>query len=100
MKLSDLYQIGLDELLKGDTKMKEKIEKDGKAAADNKRLIFTTAILLFAVAIMDWIADFVGGAFYDFCEGAIRWVVLGIGVAFALTYMSQKDGMISGKKDV
>lgn len=100
MKLSDLYQIGLDELLKGDTKMKEKIEKDGKAAAENKRLIFTTAILLFVVAIMDWIADFVGGAFYDFCEGAIRWVVLGIGVAFALTYMSQKDGMISGKKDV
>ena len=91
MNLSDLYQIGLDELLKGDTKMKEKIEKDVKVAKGNKRLILTTAILLFAVAIIYSISTLVGGAFYDFCEAAIRWVVLGIGVAFAMTYMSQKD---------
>lgn len=99
MNLSDLYQISLDELLKGDTKMKEKIEKDVKAAKGNKRLILTTAILLFAVAIIYFISDFVGGAFYDFCEGAIRWVVLGLGIAFALAYMSQKDEVISEKKD-
>ena len=46
------------------------------------------------------ISAFVGGVFYDFCEAAIRWVVLGIGVAFALTYMSQKDKVISEKKGV
>ena len=40
-----------------------------------------------------------GGVFYDFCEAAIRWVVLGIGVAFALTYMSQKDKVISEKRE-
>ena len=50
LNLSDLYQISLDELLKGDTKMKEKIEKDVKVAKDNKRLILTTAILIFVVA--------------------------------------------------
>lgn len=91
MKLSDLYQISLDELLKGDTKMKEKIEKDVKVAKGNKRLLLTTAILIFAIAIIYLISAFVGGAFYDFCEVAIRWVVLGIGVAFAVTYMSQTD---------
>jgi transcriptional regulator with XRE-family HTH domain len=100
LNLSDLYQISLDELLKGDTKMKEKIEKDVKVAKDNKRLILTTAILLVVVAIIYLISAFVGGVFYDFCEGAIRWVVLGIGVAFALTYMSQKDKVISEKKGV
>ena len=47
LNLSDLYQISLDELLKGDTKMKEKIEKDVKVAKDNKRLILTTAILFY-----------------------------------------------------
>ena len=52
MKLSDLYQISLDELLKGDSKMKEKIEKDVKIANGNKRLILTTAILIFVVAII------------------------------------------------
>lgn len=100
IKLSDLYQISLDELLKGDKKMKEKIEKDAKVAKNNRKLILTTAILLFSIAIIYWISDFVGGVFYDFCEGAVRWVVLGIGVAFALTAMSQKDEVLSEKKDV
>ena len=91
MNLSDLYQISLDELLKGDTKMKEKIEKDVKVAKGNKRLILTTAVLLFVVAIIYLISTLVGGAFYDFCEAAVRWVVMGIGVAFAMTYISQKE---------
>ena len=39
MKLSDLYQISLDELLKGDSKMKEKIEKDVKIANGNKYVL-------------------------------------------------------------
>lgn len=99
IKLSDLYQISLDELLKGDKKMKEKIEKDVKDAKDNKRLIFTTAILLFVVAIIYLISYFVGGAFHDFCEGAVIWVVSGICFAFALAYISQKDEVISEKKD-
>ena len=91
MKLSDLYQISLDELLKGDTKMKEKIEKDVNVAKANKRLVLTTAIILFVVAIIYLISIFVGGAFNDFCEAAIRWIVMGVGVAFAMTYLSQKE---------
>lgn len=91
LKLSDLYQISLDELLKGDSKMQEKIEKDAKVAKGNKRLLLTTALLLFAVAILYGISDFVGGAFYDFCGAAIKWVVLGIGLAFAVTLLGQRD---------
>lgn len=91
IKLSDLYQISLDDLLKGDKKMREKIEKDVKDARDNKRLILTTAILLLAAVIIYLVSTFVGGAFHDFCAGAIQWIILGIGIAFAVTYMSQKD---------
>ena len=91
MRKTEFRNYLLDELLKGDTKMKEKIEKDVKVAKGNKRLILTTAIVLFAVAIIYSISAFAGGAFYDFCEAAIRWVVLGIGVAFAITYMGQKN---------
>ena len=75
------------------------ILSDGGHAYGNKRLILTTAILIFVVAIIYSISTFVGGTFYDFCEVAIRWVVLGIGIAFAMTYMSQKDKVISEKKD-
>lgn len=71
----------------------EKKLKDARVnvAEGKKRLILTTAILLFIVAIVYSISTFVGSAFYDFCANAIHWVVLGIGVAFAIVYMSQKD---------
>lgn len=91
MNLSDLYQISLDELLKGDKKMKEKMEKDVKVAKGNTRLILTTAIIFLVVVIIYTTSTFVGGAFYDFCANAIQWVVMGIGIAFAMVYISQKD---------
>ncbi len=39
MSLSDLYSISLDELVKGDSKMAEKVKKDVKEAKNNKQLI-------------------------------------------------------------
>ena len=91
MNLSGLYQISIDELLKEDKRMKEKLEKDANAAQGNKRFILTTAMILIVAAIIYSISIFAGGAFYAFCAGAIQWVVLGIGVAFAMAYISQKD---------
>lgn len=90
INLSDLYQISIDELLKGDKRMKEKLEKDEKVAKGNKRLILITAIIFIVAAIIYSTSIFVGGTFYDFCASAILWVVLGIGVAFVTAYMSQK----------
>lgn len=89
MNLSDLYQISLDELLKGDLKMKEKMEKDINVAKGNKRLILTTGILIFVVAVVYLISIYIGGVFRDFCESAITWILMGIGVACATAYMSQ-----------
>ena len=91
MNLSDLYQISIDELLKGDKRMKEKLEKDANVAKGNKRIILITAIIFIVLAIIYLTSIFVGGEFYDFCAGAIQWVVLGIGVAFAMAYISQKE---------
>jgi transcriptional regulator with XRE-family HTH domain len=91
INLSNLYQISIDELVKGDKRMQEKLEKDANIAKDNKRLILTTAIILFVTAVIYAISDFVGGTFYDFYASAIWWVTLGIGVAFAMAYISQKD---------
>lgn len=91
INMSDLYQISLDELLKGDQKMKEKIEKDAKNLKGNKRLLLTTGILVFIVAIVYLLSVWAGGAFHDFCEAAFPWVLMGIGVACATAYMSQKE---------
>ncbi len=86
IKLSELYNISVDELLKSDKKMQQKIEKDANIAKTNKTVIFVTAIItLFSLAVY-FVSIFVGGAFQYFCENAIRWVLVGICIAFATTY--------------
>ena len=52
ISLSDLYSISLDELVKGDSKMVEKVRKDAKDANNNKRLIKVTAVLVIAVLLV------------------------------------------------
>lgn len=91
ISLSDLYQISLDELLKGDPKMEEKVKKDVKDLNRNKRLILTTGILCLTVGILYFISLIVGGDFKDFCEAACPWVLFGIGFAAWAAYSSQLE---------
>lgn len=73
IKLSDLYNISIDELLKGDQKMQIKIEKDAKLAQANKKVVFVTAVVTLISLAIYFVSVFVGGSFLDFCEHAIRW---------------------------
>ena len=98
ISLSDLYSISLDDLLKGDSKMTEKVKKDAKDANNNKRLIKGTAILVIAVLLVYAVGTIVGGAFKDFCEAALLWVLIGIGVAASMTYFSQAEPNEDNKK--
>ena len=92
IKLSDLYKISVDELLKGDQKMQKKIEKDANIARTNKRVILVTAIITMAVLAIYLVSILVGGSFNDFCENAIKWVIVGIGIALAMTYLRNMNG--------
>ena len=98
ISLSDLYGISLDELVKGDSKMTEKVKKDAKDADNNKRLIGITGILVIAVLLVYGVSMIVGGAFKDFCEGAIWWVLIAIGLAASITYFSQIESDGNRKK--
>ena len=98
ISLSDLYSISLDELLKGDSKMTEKVKKDAKEAKNNKRLIGITAILVIAVMLVYGVSIIVGGGFKDFCEGAIWWVLIAIGLAASMTYLSETEPNEDRKK--
>ncbi len=71
--------------------MKEKMEKDVNAAKNNKRLLLTAGIIIALVAAIYLISVLVGGEFRDFCESAVIWVLIGIGVAFSVTYFNQKE---------
>lgn len=98
ISLSDLYSISLDELVKGDSKMVEKVRKDAKDANNNKRLIKVTAVLVIAVLLVYAVSTLVGGAFKGFCEAAVVWVLIGIGVAASMTYLSQTEPNEDRKK--
>ena len=91
MNLSNLYQISIDELLKGDKRMKVKIEKDANVAKVRGRVLVTTAVIALGFGIIYSISIFTGGAFHEFCTGAIQWVMLGVGTACALTLLNIKN---------
>ena len=91
ISLSDLYQISLDELLKGDPKMTEKVKKDAKDLKSNKRLILITAIFCTVVMAAYIASIIVGGEFKDFCQAATPWLLMGIGIAAVITYSDQKE---------
>lgn len=90
INLSNLYNISLDELVKGDSKMTDKVKKDAKNSQVNSRLILTTGILVTVVGVIYAFSVVFGGEFKEFCEAAIKWVLLGIGLAAVCAYMSQK----------
>lgn len=98
ISLSDLYGISLDELVKGDSKMTEKVKKDAKDANNNKRLIKATVILVLAVVLVYAVSIIVGGGFKDFCQGAVWWVLIAIGVAAFAAYSGQPEPDGGGKK--
>ena len=91
INLSELYQISLDELLKGDLKLREKINKDVNNAKNNEKLILTTAIIIFVVMLIYTISKVIGGPFSDFCKESITWVLGGIALAFAIAYLNSKN---------
>lgn len=74
--------------IKGDQKMREKVEKDVKNFNSNKRLIQTTGVIVIMILLL---SIYVGGSFHEFCEAAIPWVLMGIGVACSVTYLNQKE---------
>lgn len=88
ISLSDIYQISLDELLKGDPKMTEKVKKDAKDL-NNRRVLLITAILALIVMMTYTISLFVGGNFKAFTQAAAPWLIMGIGVAALASYSSQ-----------
>ena len=90
MKMSDLYQISLDELLKGDKKMLDKIEKDIATVKSNHKMIivgWVTIILALVLSITDIV---ITQSVIDFITLAVPWVLLGVGVAIICAYMNNR----------
>lgn len=90
IKMSDLYQVSLDELLKGDVTMTKKIEKDEKTLENNNRAFKFIIILAVIIIIARIIGNFVRGPVSDFITGASPFVLLGLGIIAFAAYSENK----------
>ena len=79
--------------------MAENGKKKTEKAKDDRRVFFTAAIIALIVLIIYGVSFLIGGAFHDFCSGAIVWVLLGIGLAAYLAHCSQGGGKPENRED-
>lgn len=89
IKMSELYQISLDELLKGDEEFMKKIEKDTKLAKVQKHFIlYAWGAIIFYAAVAMLYYFFEGTPVIDFLYGMTPGLLLGITFAYSMASFS------------
>lgn len=92
IRMSELYHLSLDDLLKGDQLLMNKIEKDVMAANANKKIIKFGWISVILSVIMLVLGNlFKGNPLIDFINGALPWVLLGFMLLFAILYLNKEE---------
>lgn len=91
IKMSELYQISLDDLLKGDSVMMEKLEKDAKLLKTEKKVLgYAWISLVIGVIILTLGFFFEGNPVVDFLSGATPWVLLALAFLAAIMYLDKQ----------
>ena len=92
IKMSELYRLSLDELLKGDKEMMKKIEKDTKLAKIQKNFFYAAFGLLILYCVMAMLHFwFEGNPVIDFLFGATPGVLLGLSFAFTMVSFNKLE---------
>lgn len=91
IRMSNLYQISLDELLKGDKAMMNKIEKEEEIRKTEKKIIKYAWICILAGVILLVLGNvFDGNPVIEFLEGATPWVMLGFTFLFWIMSLNKE----------
>lgn len=94
IKISDLYGLSLDELLKGDQAMLKKIERDAEAVKAEKKLFRFAWIAIMVGLILFILGEvFKGNPLIDFINGALPWVLFGLLILFAFFYLNKDENL-------
>lgn len=92
IRMSELYRISLDELLKGDIAMIEKIEKDAKISKTEKKIIkYAWISIIIGVVILTLGNVFEGNPVMEFLSGAIPWIMLGLTFLFWILSLNKQS---------
>ena len=91
IEISDLYQISLDDLLKGDKKMMKKIEKDTDTVKSNRTMMNVGwAMLICSFILTIWNNYSGNNSILQFISAAAPWVMLSVGIACITPSISGK----------
>lgn len=91
IKLSEIYDMSLDDLLKGDEDMLKKIDKDVNVVKSNRRMMmigWSVMLLAFLVSISNLLLK---QSSFDFIASATPYVLLGVGVAIICANRQTSD---------
>ena len=90
--MSELYQISLDELLKGDKAMMDKIEKDIEISKTEKKIIkYAWISILVGVIILILDNAFEGNPIIEFLGGATPWILLALTFLFWILSLNKQN---------
>ena len=92
IKMSELYEISLDEMMKGDKALLKKVERDvGAVKAEKKLIKFAWISIVIAIILMILGEIIEGNPFIDFMNGALPWILLGLMLLFAILYLNKEE---------
>ena len=92
IRMSELYQISLDELLKGDKAMMDKIEKDIEISKTEKKIIkYAWISILVGVIILILDNVFEGNPIIEFLGGATPWILLALTFLFLILSLNKQN---------
>ena len=92
IRMSELYQISLDELLKGDKAMMDKIEKDIEISKTEKKIIkYAWISILVGVIILIIDNAFEGNPIIEFLGGATPWILLALTFLFWILSLNKQN---------
>ena len=92
IKMSELYEISLDEMMKGDKALLKKVERDVGAAKAERKIIKLAWISIVIGTILIILGEILeGNPFIDFMNGALPWVLLGLMFLFAILYLNKGE---------
>ena len=92
IKMSELYELSLDEMMKGDKALLKKVERDVGAVKAEKKLIKFAWISIVIGTILLILGEIIeGNPFIDFMNGALPWILLGLMLLFAILYLNKEE---------
>lgn len=91
IRLSDLYHMSLDDMLKGDIRMEKKIAKDSRDLRVVKAFAQRLGIIIGIFALFLILSRFIGGGFEEFVWGAAPWVAAALAVSCFAVCLDTSD---------